>query len=313
MAPTDTQSFVNYLEGERAFSPHTVRAYLNDVGQFCDYLRLSPAVFDPSSDAAPDTQPAVSLDALRRAQRNDIRSFLAHVRTAGGSARTSARKLASIRCAYRFFCRIGELDANPAQDVRSPKLGRDLPDVLSVPEVTALIETPDTSEPAGIRDKAILETLYSGGIRASELTGLRLGDLDLDQGVMSVLGKRQKRRIAYLGTHAIEAIQTYLAARPAMGSPDHDRVFVNLRGGPLTSRSVQRVIGRHARLALPGRKGVSPHTLRHTFATHMLDAGADLRVVQELLGHESLSSTQIYTHVSIDRLKQVYRDTHPHA
>jgi site-specific recombinase XerD len=313
MAPTDSQSFVNYLEGERAFSPHTVRAYLNDLNQFCDYLRLGPAAFDPPDDPASDGEPALSLDALRRAQRNDIRAFLAHVRTAGGSARTSARKLASIRCAYRFFCRIGELDANPAQDVRSPKLGRDLPDVLSVPEITALVEAPDTSEPAGIRDKAILETLYSGGIRASELTGLSLGDLDLGQGTMSVLGKRQKRRIAHLGSHAIAALETYLTARPAMGQPDHDRLFVNLRGGPLTSRSVQRIIDRYARQALPGRTGVSPHTLRHTFATHMLDAGADLRVVQELLGHESLSSTQIYTHVSIDRLKQVYRDTHPHA
>ena len=313
MVPTDTQSFVNYLEGERAFSPHTVRAYLKDVGQFCEYLRLGPAAFDPSSDTTPDAQPTLSLDALRRAQRNDIRAFLAHVRTAGGSARTSARKLASIRCAYRFFRRIGELDANPAQDVRSPKLGRDLPDVLSVPEVTALIEAPDTSEPPGVRDRAILETLYSGGIRASELTGLCLGDLDLNQGTMSVLGKRQKRRIAHLGSYAIAALEDYLAARPAMGRPDHDHVFVNLRGSPLTSRSVQRVIERYARQALPGRTEVSPHTLRHTFATHMLDAGADLRVVQELLGHESLSSTQIYTHVSIDRLKQVYRDTHPHA
>jgi integrase/recombinase XerC len=303
------QRFINYLETERAFSAHTLRAYLLDLAQFCDYVNHGP---DALSHEAEERPPA-SVDALRRAGRNDIRAFLAHVQTAGGTPKTSARKLAAIRAAYKFYVRIGELEVNPAQTVKSPKLGRDLPDVLSIPEVTALLEAPDTSEPLGIRDRAILETLYSSGIRAAELAGLTLRSIDLIGGTMVVLGKRRKERIAYLGTYAADAVQAYLRVRGSLGSPTHERLFVNARGGPLTTRSVQRVVERYVRQALPGRRAISPHTLRHTFATHMLDGGADLRVVQELLGHESLSSTQIYTHVSIDRLKQVYRDAHPHA
>lgn len=307
------EAYADHLAGERGFSIHTVRAYMADLGQFCRYMDEGVAAFDETGDA-PDADPKPpSLEALRRTQRNDIRAFLAHVQTRGGSAKTSARKLAAIRSAYKFLNKTGVLAANPAQDVKSPKIGRDLPEVLSIPEITALVEAPDSSEPAGARDRAIMETLYSGGIRASELTGLRLGDIDLPAGLMTVLGKRNKQRIAHLGSCAVRAIEHYLTMRAELGNPAHDRLFVNARGGPLTSRSVQRVVERHARAVLPGRRDVSPHTLRHTFATHMLDAGADLRVVQELLGHESLSSTQIYTHVSIDRLKKVYRETHPHA
>jgi len=303
------QLFINYLETERAFSPHTLRAYLLDLAQFCDYVTNGPDSFDRD----PEERPPASLEALRRAGRNDIRAFLAHVQTAGGTPRTSARKLAAIRAAYRFYVRIGDLTDNPAQTVKSPKLARDLPDVLSIPEITALLAAPDTSQPLGIRDRAILETLYSSGIRAAELTGLTLRAVDMVGGSMVVLGKRRKERIAYLGSYAVEALQAYLHVRGSLGNPKHERLFVNFRGGPLTTRSVQRVVEQYVRQALPGRRDISPHTLRHTFATHMLDAGADLRVVQELLGHESLSSTQIYTHVSIDRLKEVYRDSHPHA
>ncbi|MCC6487571.1 MAG: tyrosine recombinase XerC [Candidatus Hydrogenedentes bacterium] len=303
------QRFINYLETERGFSAHTVRAYLLDLAQFCDYVLNGP----DSYGRGPEERPPASVEALRRAGRNDIRAFLAHVQTSGGTARTSARKLAAIRAAYRFFVRIEELDVNPAQAVKSPKLARDLPDVLSIPEVTALLDAPDTSEPLGVRDRAILETLYSSGIRAAELAGLTLRSVDLVGGGMVVLGKRRKERIAYLGSYAIEALHAYLRVRGSLGNPKHERLFVNFRGGPLTTRSVQRVIEHYVRQVLPGRRDISPHTLRHTFATHMLNAGADLRVVQELLGHESLSSTQIYTHVSIDRLKTVYRESHPHA
>jgi len=306
---TSMERFINYLETERAFSAHTLRAYLLDLAQFCDYVNSGP---DAMSREA-EERPAPSVEVLRRAGRNDIRAFLAHVQTAGGAPKTSARKLAAIRAAYRFFVRIGELEANPAQTVKSPKLARDLPDVLSIPEVTALLDAPDASEPLGVRDRAILETLYSSGIRAAELAGLTLRSVDLVGGTMVVLGKRRKERIAHLGTYAVEALQAYLRVRGSLGNPKHERLFVNFRGGPLTTRSVQRVVEQYVRKTLPGRRAISPHTLRHTFATHMLDAGADLRVVQELLGHESLSSTQIYTHVSIDRLKQVYRDAHPHA
>ena len=305
----DIKRFLDYLEGERGFSAHTIRAYLSDLAQFCDYIRSGPAAFV----RAPEERPSASLDALARAGRNDVRAFLAHVQTAGGVAKTSARKLASLRAAYKFFVRKGTLQDNPADAVKSPRLARDLPDVLSIPEVTALLSAPDTSEPLGVRDRALLETLYSSGIRAGELAGLRLGDVDLDGGTIRVLGKRRKERIAYLGSYATDALKAYLRIRALLGSPGHDGVFVNARGGPLTTRSVQRIVERHARLALPTRRDVSPHTLRHTFATHLLNAGADLRAVQELLGHESLSTTQIYTHVSIDRLKEVYRQSHPHA
>jgi len=309
VSDTDIERFADYLEAERGFSSHTLRAYLDDLNRFCHYLAAGPdALKTPRKERPPAT-----FEVLSRATRNDVRAFLAHLQTAGCSPRTAARQLASIRAAYRYFVHAGHLEANPAQQVRSPKLGRDLPEALSIPEVTALLEAPDTTEPLGVRDKALLETLYSSGIRAAELTGLRIRDVDLVGGTIVVMGKRRKERIAYLGPPCVKAIHAYLRERHELGNPQHDRLFVNFRGGPLTTRSVQRVVEKHARQALPGRRDISPHTLRHTFATHMLNAGADLRVVQELLGHESLASTQIYTHVGIDRLKEVYRRTHPHA
>lgn len=309
MNESATIQFENHLTAEKGFSLHTVRAYVKDLEQFCDYVVDGPNAFERPVEERPEA----SIDALRRAQKTDVRAFLAHVQTAGGTSRTSARKLASIRAAYRFFMRTGAVEANPAEALRSPKLSRELPDVLSIPEVTALLDAPDYRDPLGLRDRAVMETLYSSGIRAAECAGLRLGQMDLQSGVMTVLGKRNKERIAYLGSCAKRAIESYLRVRNGLGNPDHDRVFVNFRGGPLTTRSIQRIIEHHARQALPNHRDISPHTLRHTFATHMLDAGADLRVVQELLGHESLSSTQIYTHVSIERLKEVYRQSHPHA
>lgn len=306
----EIERFVEYLEIERGFSVHTVRAYFNDLAQFCDFIVNGTAAFQRNED---NPRPDPVFEALQRAVRNDIRAFLAHVRTTGGSARTSARKLASIRAAYKFYIRESILEDSPAQAVKPPRLPRNLPDVLSIPEVTALIEAPDDSEPLGKRDRALLETLYSSGIRAAECAGLRFESVDLHSGLMTVLGKRRKERIAHLGSYAVKAIETYLAVRGELGAPKHDRLFVNARGGPLTTRSIQRIIERHAAIALPLRRDVSPHTLRHTFATHMLDAGADLRVVQEMLGHASLSSTQIYTHVSIERIREVYRGAHPHA
>jgi len=310
MSAIEILLFVNYLKTERGFSKHTLRAYMNDLDQFCDFVDRGAAAF---AHPFGEPRPKASLEALHRATRNEVRAFLAHVQTTGGTPRTAARKLASLRAAYKFLVRRGMLEDNPAQEVKSPKLSRELPDVLSVPEVTQLLEAPDTAAPLGARDRALMETLYSSGMRAAECAGLKVSDLDLGRGVARVLGKRRKERIAQLGSHAVRAIEAYLAMRGQLGNPAHDILFVNHRGGPLTTRSIQRVVERYVRETLPGRREVSPHTLRHTFATHMLNGGADLRVVQELLGHESLSSTQIYTHVSIDRLKQVYRDAHPHA
>lgn len=301
--------FVVYLETERGFSAHTLRAYLADLDQFCDYLLNGDAAFSRE----PDLRPPATLDALAKADRKKVRSFVAHVRSRGGSPRTAARKLAAIRAAYKFYVRIERLAADPAGGVAAPKLSRDLPGALSIPEVTLLVEAPDKSAALGVRDSAILETLYSTGIRAAELAGLSLNDVDRISGTAKVLGKRRKERIVHLGSHALEAIETYLLVRAELGMPKHHRLFVNARGGPLTTRSVQRIVEKYVRQVLPGKQNVSPHTLRHTFATHMLNAGADLRVVQEMLGHESLSSTQIYTHVGIDRLKEVHRSAHPHA
>lgn len=303
------QRFEDYLAGERGFSVHTLRAYVQDLNQFAAYLKEGPAAFE---ERANPPAPA-DLERLRQARRDDVRAFLAHVQTHGGTARTAARKLASLRTAYRFFVREKLLSENPAKQVRSPKLRKDLPEVLSIAEVTALVEAPDTAEPLGKRDRAVLEVLYSSGIRAAELTGLTLNALDMLEGAMRVTGKRNKERIAYLGSFAARTLRDYLEIRGQLGAPAHDTVFVNARGGPLTTRSVQSIVTKYVRQALPTRTDVSPHTLRHTFATHMLDAGADLRVVQELLGHASLGSTQIYTHVSVERLRQVYRESHPHA
>ncbi len=305
----DLAKFETYLAHERGYSSHTVRAYLADLSQFCAYVEKGPRGLEES----PNQAPSVSVETLRQAQRNDIRSFLAHVQTRGGSARTSARKLAVLRTAYKFFMRIGALESNLAQMVRTPKITRELPAVLSIPEVTALLEAADVSTPLGKRDRAILETLYSSGARVSELTQLKITDIDYAGSTMRVLGKRRKERVAYLGRFAMEALRAYLESRHELGNPRHPILFVNARGGPLTTRTVQRIVEGYARKALPTDRDISPHTLRHTFASHMLNAGADLRVVQELLGHKSLSTTQIYTQVSIDRLKQVYRDTHPHA
>lgn len=302
--------FTTYLRVERGFSAHTLRAYLRDLDQFCAYVALGARAFEATPG---DDRPGAALELLRRAKKNDVRAFLAHVQTHGSVARTSARKLASIRAAYKFFVRSGVLTEDPAGAVKSPKLARELPDVLTIPEVTALLEAPDRAEPLGIRDRALLEVLYASGLRASELAGLKMEDVDLGRGLMRVLGKRRKERLAPLGSYAIRALDDYLAVRGSLGAPRHTTIFVNARGGPLSTRSVQRVVERYVQQVLPARREVSPHTLRHTFATHLLNAGADLRVVQELLGHESLSSTQIYTHVSIDRLKQVYQDSHPHA
>jgi integrase/recombinase XerC len=306
----DLDAFAAYLRHERGFSPHTLRAYCADLLQFCGFLTHGPRWFEAEAELAP---PQVAPAVLGRASKDDLRRFLAHVQTRGGSARTSARKLAALRTAYKYFMRAGLIENNPAESLRAPRRARNLPEVLSIPEISALLDAPDTATPLGLRDRALLETLYASGMRASEICALRVAGLELNQGTVRVLGKRRKERIAHLGGPARQAIAAYLRVRAALGKPRHDTLFVNARGGPLTTRSLQRIVERYARATLPGRRGVSPHTLRHTFATHLLDAGADLRAVQELLGHDSLASTQVYTHVSIDRLRQVYEQAHPHA
>ena len=310
MSAIDILLFIKYLKDERGYSPHTVRAYRRDLDQFADYLEHGTVAFQREDSFA---RPTATLDTLKKADKNTLRSFLAHVQTTGGSARTSARKLASLRAAFAYFVREGKLEVNPTKLVKSPKLSKELPEVLTITEVTSLLEAPDDSTPLGMRDRALLETLYSSGARASELATLPLQHIDLAQGTIRVMGKRRKERIAHLGKYALQAMKAYLDARPQLAKGDVEEAFVNFRGGPITTRSIQRTVDKYVAQVLPGRREITPHTLRHTFATHMLNSGADLRVVQELLGHESLASTQIYTHVSIDRLKEVYKDAHPHA
>ena len=306
------QKFVGYLVGERGFSDHTVRAYLRDLDQFCAFLADGPSAFQADSGAGGSPAFAATIDLLDSAERNDVRAFLGHVQTAGGSPRTAPRQLASMRAAYRFYIRVGELAENPAQNVKAPRLSRELPDVLSIPELTALLEAPDCSDALGLRDRALLETLYSSGIRAGELAGLSIRDVDLAGGTLRVLGKRRKERIAYLGQPATDAINDYLRIRHEIGDPAHDRLFVNHRGERLTRQGFWLILKGYVRQA--GLTSlITPHTLRHSFATHLLAGGASLRNVQELLGHASIATTQVYTHLTTDHVRKEYDRAHPRA
>ena len=285
--------FCRYLEVERSVSRHTLDAYRSDLLQFVRFARQ-----DRGDDIA-----AEGVDHLL------IRRFMAllhkdHRKTSIG------RKISAIRAFFKYLLREGQLDKNPAALVSIPKKEKKIPFHLSIDEVTALVEVPHVEELAGLRDKAIFEILYSCGIRVSELTGMNVEHVDLHASLARVMGKGGKERVVPIGSYARAALADYLEKRgaPAPGDP----LIINLRGGRLTRRSVARIIDAHV-LRIATMKKVSPHTLRHTFATHMLESGADLRAIQELLGHASLSTTQKYTHVTIDRLMEVYDKAHPKA
>lgn len=291
------EQFLEALEYERGASAHTVRAYRQDLGQFVKLL-------DIKSDAD-----------LKGATGVGVRTFLAKLNEAGCSKRSSARKLASVRALYKYLCRRKYIKSNPASVVRAPKLDKKLPAFLDVQEVARLLDAPEREGFAGLRDRAILETLYSTGMRVGELAGMDVSDIDRRGGVVRVLGKGRKERLAPLGRYALSAIADYLAVREAHFSGKDfqaNAVFLNKHGGRLTTRSIERLIEKYVLVAGLSKKA-GPHTLRHSFATHMLNAGADLRSVQELLGHASLSTTQIYTHVTHERLKKVYDKAHPRA
>ncbi len=285
--------FITYLDAERNVSPHTLAAYRSDLEQFRTFVDREKGEATAVED----------VDHLL------IRRYLAHLHR--DHAKSSiGRKLAALRAFFRHLLRTGRVAKNPAELVATPKREKKVPFHLNIDEVTALVEAPREGEPLSLRDRAILETLYSCGIRVSELTGLNVGDVDLEEGMVKVLGKGGKERIVPIGRPAREAVTAYLTAR---NEPPHDApLLLNARGGRLTRRSVARIVDKHI-LRLAAMKKISPHTLRHTFATHMLEGGADLRAIQELLGHASLSTTQKYTHVSIDRLMEVYDKAHPKA
>jgi tyrosine recombinase XerC len=286
--------FIQRLEHGSNCSSHTLRAYRKDIIQLIEFL---------SASGGPGSNDPGRVTALH------LRKFLVHLRGKSYKATTLSRKLASLRSFYKFLFKEGVIGNNPATVLRSPKRHRILPKFLSLQEVEALLSVIDRDDPQGCRDRAILETLYSTGVRVSELAGLDVGDIDMFSELIKIRGKGKKERIVPVGNHALEAIKLYLATR---AEKDNPVLFLNKRGGRLTTRSVARVLEKYMRLS-GIRKRPSPHTLRHSFATHLLDRGADLRAVQEMLGHASLSSTQVYTHVTTERLRQVYRLAHPRA
>lgn len=289
----EINQFIRYLATERNVSGHTLEAYGSDLEQFFDFLRRERG----------DEASAKDVDHLL------IRRYMALLHKSHKKS-SIGRKLAAIRALFRYLLRLGMVVKNPAELVSTPKKEKRIPFHLTIDEVISLVEAPNGNDLLPLRDKVILETLYSCGIRVSELTGLDLIHLDLDAGLIRVLGKGNKERIVPLGSHARRAVAAYIELRgdPPANAP----LLLNARGGRLTGRSVGRIIDKYI-LKLATVKKISPHTLRHTFATHLLEGGADLRAIQELLGHASLSTTQKYTHVSIDRLMEVYDKAHPKA
>jgi len=283
-------SFLEYLAVERGASPHTLRSYRSDLTEFTRFL------------AAED------IGGLAEADSRAVRAYLARLHQRRLSKATVARKLAAVRSCFRFMARRGVLEGNPARQVRSPRLGRRLPSFLPKDEATQLLDAAPAPGAAGARDRALVELLYASGLRVAEGCGLDLDDLDEARRTVRVLGKGDKERVVPVGETALEALAAHLALRGRQRGP----LFRNARGGRLTTRSAHRIVKRMARRAGLGQR-VTPHTLRHSFATHMLGEGADLRLIQELLGHSRLSTTQRYTHVSAEHLMRVYDAAHPRA
>jgi integrase/recombinase XerC len=297
--------FVFYLEHERNFSAHTVRCYATDLAHFAAFL-LGP-------QAAPDAAMSDGFsDRLRRITPLDLRAYLGDLKRADYSRATIARKIATLRSFYKFLARQGEVPNNPVKIIRTPRQEKRLPKFLTPADVERLLATPKGQDLLSLRDVAMLEVLYSSGIRVSELVGLDLEDVDPIGEVARVRGKGRRERLAPLGSFALRALNRYLASRAKSTVRDTEALFVNRHGARLSARSVRRKLAKY--LAAAGLDPhASPHTLRHSFATHMLERGADLRAVQEMLGHRSLSTTQIYTHVTASRLKEIYEAAHPRA
>jgi len=290
--------FLRYLKIERNASDLTIKSYSEDLASFQDYLvdRVGP------------------IETLDELTINSLRGYVAYLHECNYAKTTIARRLACLRTLFRFCCREQLVKANPAKSLRTPRAGRKLPHFLSAEQIVALLEAPPATEPLGLRDRAILETLYSAGLRVAELVGLNIDDWDRDSDVIRVLGKGRKERIAPIGRHASKALLHWLEARGQLSvqAAHQQAVFLNKNGTRITTRSIGRMLEKY--LQVTGLDRITtPHTLRHTFATHLLDGGADLRSVQELLGHKSLTTTQIYTHVSTKRLRETYEKSHPHA
>lgn len=296
------ESFVAHLRFEKNYSPHTVASYSRDLDQFLQHLTAGR----PDREIKPS-----DLDHIT------IREFLSRLTQAGLRKSTIARKLSVLRSFFRYLYREGHLDQNPAKLVRTPRQPHKTPRFLSLSEIESILALPPAGTLKGVRDRAILELLYASGLRVGELVGLNLIDLSMTRRLVRVRGKGNKERVVPFGKPSRASLAAYLEARGRIlakrkARPETTALFLNLRGGRLSARSVQRNLGAYIRQAAL-LMDVHPHLLRHSFATHLLNNGADLRSIQELLGHESLSSTQRYTHVSIEHLQKVYRAAHPKA
>ena len=288
--------FIHYLSSEKNASPHTCRCYQRDLEEFENFLRNSGMYLSPAGDIV-----------MEKVDRIAIRKYLSFLHRRNKKS-SIARKVSTLRSFYKYLVREQLVPSNPAKSVSTPKVEKPLPTTLTVDEAFRLMDSPTEKE--GLRDRAILELLYSSGIRVGELVGLNVNHLDLDLCIVKVMGKGRKERIVPVGMKAIEALKAYLEERG--GLEGEEALFVNLRGGRLTARSVDRLVKKYTRRSGIFRK-VSPHSLRHTFATHLLDAGADIREIQEMLGHASLSTTQRYIHLSLGKLMEVYDKAHPRS
>ncbi len=300
------EQFIEYLRNQKRYSLHTIRNYQIDLRQFSEFVALREARSEgENSDAG-----------IGMIDSQVIRTYLGSLY---GQFRRStiARKLSAVRSFFLFLERKGLTKWNPAADIATPKLEKYMPTYLLVDEVFRLLERPEREKPLGLRDLAILEVLYSCGFRVSELEALTISSIDFDERLVRVIGKGDKERIVPIGRQALQAVRNYLEATQYLRRSNvyisrDEPLFINFRGGALSGRSIGRIIKKYA-IESGLTADVSPHSMRHTFATHLLDGGADLRAVQELLGHESLSTTQKYTHVSLDRLMEVYDKAHPRS
>jgi len=297
--------YVNYLAAGKNASPHTVRTYtIALVGNQTRGKEKGFIQFLLSHN----------ITALDAVTRQTLRDYMFYLLQNGVAKSSIANKISAIRSFYRYMHREGIVQQNPLEEVSSPKLDKRLPHILTADEIERLLESPDTTKPAGQRDRAIIELLYASGLRVSEIVSLNVGNIDFSSREIRVIGKGNKERIVLMGTPAANALLAYLSEgrQELLGSRRSEAVFINRLGRRIIERRVQKIIDQHAAHARIEHK-IHPHILRHTFATHMLDGGADLRVVQELLGHASLSTTQIYTHVSKAQAKKVYLAAHPLA
>ena len=289
--------FLRYLDAERNASEFTIKSYKDDLEAFKYFFEYEDGTYPDARDF----------------RSSDLREFVSQMAEAGYARSTIARRLATLRSFFKFCQREALIDENPAKPLRNPRKHRQLPHFLSTDEIGLLLNAPDLSDQLGIRDRAMLETIYSGGLRVSELVGLNYSDLELDEGLIRVRGKGKKERFSPLGSYALDALHSWLSRsnHTKRFQPDAP-VFTNRFGKRITTRSVRRMMEKYIKLTGLDQR-TSPHTLRHSFATHLLDRGADIRSVQELLGHKSLVTTQIYTHLTTAKLRDIYEKSHPLA